>query len=44
MKREKPKCYKSYRRNCCLGKSTKIGVTAARCLRCKWLERGMKDG
>ena len=32
MKRKKPKCYKSYRRNCCLGRSTRIGMTAARCL------------
>lgn len=40
---EKPKCYKAYGRNCCLGESTRIGTIAARCLRCKWLERGLKD-
>ncbi len=44
MKRKKPKCYKAYKRNCCLGHSTRAGITAARCLRCKWLERGLKDG
>lgn len=39
MKRKKPKCYESYRYNVCLGKITRIGALAAKCLRCKWLER-----
>lgn len=43
VKRKKPKCYKAYGRNCCLGESTRIGTIAARCLRCKWLERGLED-
>ena len=38
-KRQKPVCYEAYGRNCCLGKITRAGTVAARCQRCKWLEK-----
>ena len=43
VKRKKPKCYKAYGRNCCLGERTRIGTITVRCLRCKWLEQGLED-
>jgi len=39
----KPKCYKPYVRNVCLGKPTRKGTTAVRCKQCKWLEKAMKE-
>ena len=38
-KNRKPACYEPYGRNCCLGKPTRAGTVAARCQRCKWLEK-----
>lgn len=44
MKRRKPKCYESYRRNICLGRMTSRGSPAARCLKCRWFEENAKNG
>ena len=39
MPKKKPKCYKSYRYNVCLGQPTKVGTLKSKCMKCKRLEK-----
>ena len=41
-RRKKPKCYQAHGAHTCLGKPTRALTAAARCRKCKWLEKGLK--